>query len=1428
MKRRIRQSTFILALLLIATFSRLGANSSAILGDGVELWDGAKTESVTEFTVPVLGGEIFSLERSYSSSNASQLGPFGYGWDISLPENYLMIIDTSKPDVVCDPRCYPPGVTPPCVWVEAKYHNVLLTANATPQPVTATPPVQCCQTGCVLGIMGDALCGGSLRAAYLKGSKGQIYRFISTLGDSGASGIFGSGHWATYYQSDPGPRTPLSCSGNPPTSEASYGLMVKLMENTDTGEMRLVNNDGTYEQFGNAPLRDPEHPSSFVGLSLLAMVDRNGNQTTIVRNPITSGGQSTLIQSPGGRTSEIDYDVNGLVTQIKDPMGRIFTYTYNALTELVEVDGPGPGSTSPNSGYRATFSYLPGHLMLSKDEAKSTGFKAARYDYSGNSVTAVYDGLGRKRYSYSYPSGGETDVSLGRGQVYHVALNNLGLATRVQLPDQTVILNSYDGQSNLLTRTVTPADGSPPRIWLMAYDDRNDLISKTDPLGATESWVYSSTMPSCGCDRFAQSYTDKDGNTTSYGHDSFGNLTISTDAAGYSTFNSFNSLGQRVSSTDARGKTTTFVYNAFGDLSTLQSPAGNVQYTYDALGRVTAMQDELGQTTSYMLDGFGNALTTTFADNSFINSQFDIHGNQTSSTLQTAQGQAAIGQISYTFDPADQLQQVTDAAGHSTSFTYDPDANRTVLTDPNNSQWLTGYDMENRVNMTSDPLGDTTTLVLDAYGNRKEVHDANGKVTQYQYDPMDRLRFMINANQGQIEFRYDSNGNKRFMIDANTHETEWRYDVRNLLTDEIDANTVTVKHYTYDPDSNVSTLTDGNGLVTTYAYDDANRLVSESPSRGSGYTYAYGSPTKLGLGYNLYQVTDPRGIETFGYDSLNRLVSQSMPGGEILASQYDARGNRLQTTLTFRGGVNVSPMTQKWTYDLANRNISATDFVGKTKTLVYDAASRLTAENLPGKTNVSYSYDAANRLLDLKNLDGNSSIISRSKYVLDRVGNRMSKQDLSGTISYSYDNLYQLTGIQNPATNYQTDATHHLVPGLTTTASVTYDPMGNRTSYSESYTGGLPIFSKSYNYDRANEMTNAGGIAQTFDKNGNLATSGSETLTWDGRNRLIGNQQLGKTAWSSVYDYNNRIAGRTVGLTQTVYVYDDFGRLLAELDGSGKPIALYSNDAIGLVGRVTLNASNGKWDPEYFLYDGLGSVITMVNIHGQVHGDFEYDAFGNALQPNTKEPFGYSGKWQGYTDSNLGKILDWNRWFAPFAGNWMSRDVIGTLGGANLYTYCLNENTLMVDPTGLRTKAACQEAALKAVAKVMNAAGTALNKGCAILLGNGHCDVEQMMSRVKAYNACRDYFWGVAHNAAKDLVGICDSDPDFDFSPFMTGTYHWPDPSHFGNLSLNYNTGHVTATSSDGGSVTYIYRVGNPVVPPSPPAHIILNYVPRM
>ena len=75
-----------------------------------------------------------------------------------------------------------------------------------------------------------------------------------------------------------------------------------------------------------------------------------------------------------------------------------------------------------------------------------------------------------------------------------------------------------------------------------------------------------------------------------------------------------------------------------------------------------------------------------------------------------------------------------------------------------------------------------------------------------------------------------------------------------------------------------------------------------------------------------------------------------------------------------------------------------------------------------------------------------------------------------------------------------------------TNETYTYDPAGNRLSSTSGIAQALITSAVTNAYDSNNEQSQFGTTANTFDANGNLASSSSSgantTYTWDARNRL--------------------------------------------------------------------------------------------------------------------------------------------------------------------------------------------------------------------------------------------------------------------------------------------------------------------------------------
>jgi len=125
-------------------------------------------------------------------------------------------------------------------------------------------------------------------------------------------------------------------------------------------------------------------------------------------------------------------------------------------------------------------------------------------------------------------------------------------------------------------------------------------------------------------------------------------------------------------------------------------------------------------------------------------------------------------------------------------------------------------------------------------------------------------------------------------------------------------------------------------------------------------------------------------------------------------------------------------------------------------------------------------------------------------------------------------------------------------------------------------------------------------------------------------------------------------------------------------------------------------------DLRYSHGDLIDSAMLTTDDYGAAASSVRYTAFGEILDangsPGGEPPTGfpryqYAGGW-GY-ESGLLKLYAVNpdlppitlqhvgaRWYQPDIGRFVQRDPIGIAGGLNVYAYCANHPTLLVDPEG--------------------------------------------------------------------------------------------------------------------------------------------------
>ncbi|MCF6252011.1 MAG: RHS domain-containing protein [Methylococcaceae bacterium] len=380
------------------------------------------------------------------------------------------------------------------------------------------------------------------------------------------------------------------------------------------------------------------------------------------------------------------------------------------------------------------------------------------------------------------------------------------------------------------------------------------------------------------------SVTDPKGLITTYSYDVFDNVIEQNSPDTGITSYTYDDANNKISQIDANGIISTYSYDALNRLTAIGYPHSslNVTYVYD---ENTNGQNGIGRLTT-VIDASG----TTYY-------RYDIRGNIIQQNWQNT------ALISYAYDDANRVQQITYPSGRVVDYSRDISGQITGVTTSFNGSIQTLVD-----NITYQAFGPVNAMT---YGNGllySAIHDLDyqldkqtlGNILQrdytqnnvgnistitdqidfsknqaFGYDELDRL---INAqgHYGGLGYGYDANGNRlEKIIEGNIASYGYVMQSNQLLT-IIDSAISQIYQY----DANGNTLNNGHNQ---FSYGDDNRLHNVSQNGVVIASYTYNSKGERVIKVNSTQTR-------YHYDLNGQLLAETDNNGLTLKEYIYANG----------------------------------------------------------------------------------------------------------------------------------------------------------------------------------------------------------------------------------------------------------------------------------------------------------------------------------------------------------------------------------------------------------------------------------------------------------------------------------------------------------------------------------------------------------
>lgn len=610
-----------------------------------------------------------------------------------------------------------------------------------------------------------------------------------------------------------------------------------------------------------------------------------------------------------------------------------------------------------------------------------------------------------------------------------------------------------------------------------------------------------------------------------------------------------------------------------------------------------------------------------------------------------------------------------------------------------------------------DQAGKQRRQKVDALGRVVRVDEANdsgqlgdvsspAQPTAYEYDKLDNLIHIQQAGSGGVTqhryFKYDS-------LSRLTHERQVEQAAPYSTTDSVAGNNLWSKKLIYDTQGLLTDAYDARQMHTHFEYDGLNRVTGitymeeTAPTQTPAVTYTY---DQLHTGYyNKNRMTEirtaatanaPETVQAYDYDKVGRVLSHRQTVGAntyTTGYSYNVAGWLMSQTYPSRRVVSYG-------YDEAARLANVKDTTNQQAVKTY--VNNLSYAPHGGMLNATLGNGAVEGVLYNDRLQPKTISLTKDNAILQKYEYKYGQvNQATGTVDETKNNgqIARIEGYIGSTRQWQQRYSYDSIGRLATSgeyrgdtlaqtyqSTFSYDRFGNRYQKQAQNSQSLP-FTAIEDAD-INQQTNRLTSNTTYDNAGNVTVDQKfrgKQYRYDANGRMWWSANVDNTGEAtSIYDaLGQRVQTTAYGNTKTM-VYDVFGRMIAEYDSQ---------------------AQSGSGGTKYLMSDVQGSTRVVTDGSGAVIARRDYQAFGGEVGAGiglraTNQKYDVSDSTRqryALTERDEATGLDHTDWrkYESSAGRWTSPDPYGgsmTIGNPqsfNRYSYVGNDPVNRIDPTGL-------------------------------------------------------------------------------------------------------------------------------------------------